>query len=141
MRRPLGLLALGLLLASGACYHQVVRTGRPVGTTVVDLPWVSTWFWGLVPATDINVRPQCPSGVALVETEQSFANSFVGIITLGIYAPQHVRVTCASAGTSLGRVGADILVAQDASPEAWTEAFEAAIAAADRTDLPVVVRF
>jgi hypothetical protein len=141
MRRPPRLLVLGLLLLSAACYHQIVRTGRPAGTTVVDLPWVSTWLWGLVPAADINVTPQCPSGVAIVETEQSFVNSLVGIITLGIYTPQHVRVTCASAGTSLRRIGGDIVLAKDASPEERADAFEAAIAAADRTNLPVVVRF
>jgi len=141
MRRPPRLLALAVLFLSAACYHQVVRTGRPAGTTVVDLPWVSTWLWGLVPATDINVTPQCPSGVAVVETEQSFANGLVGLITLGIYTPQHVRVTCASGGTSLRRLGADMLVAKDASPEERAKAFEEAIAAADRTNLPVVVRF
>lgn len=141
MRRSPRLLVLGLLLLSAACYHQVVRTGRPAGATVVDLPWVSTWLWGLVPATDINVTAQCPSGVAVVETEQSFLNSLVGLLTLGIYTPQHVRVTCASAGTSLRRVGGDILVAKDASPEERAEVFEAAIAAADRTNLPVLVRF
>jgi Bor protein len=98
-------------------------------------------LWGLVPAADINVTPQCPSGVALVETEQSFANSFVGLITLGIYTPQHVRVTCAAAGTSLRRLGGDILVAKDASPQQRSEALRAAIATAERTNLPVMLHF
>jgi Bor protein len=141
MRKPPRLLVLGLALVSLACYHQIVRTGRPAGTTVVDMPWVSSWLWGLVPAEDLNVSPQCPSGVAVVETEQSFANGFVGLITLGIYTPQHVRITCASGGTSLRHVGGDIFVAKDASPEERAEAFRAAIAAAERTNLPVVVRF
>jgi hypothetical protein len=97
MRRSPRLLALGLLLCSSvACYHQLVRTGRPAGTTVVDLPWVSTWLWGLVPAADINVTPQCPSGVARVVTERSFVNGVANFVTSGIYSPIHTMVTCAS---------------------------------------------
>ena len=34
--------------------------------------------------------------VATVETQQSFMNGFVSFFTLGIYAPQRLRVTCAS---------------------------------------------
>jgi hypothetical protein len=141
MRRSPRLLVFGILLVSAACYHQVVRTGRPVGTTVVDMPWVSTWLFGLVGAPDISVTSQCPTGVAVVETEQSFLNSLVGGLTLGIWTPQHVRVTCASGGSALGRVGGTIVVAKDASPEERAAAFEAAVAAADRTNLPIVVRF
>jgi hypothetical protein len=87
---------LGLVaITSSGCFHQVVRTGRPAGQTVVDKPWVSTWIWGLVAAKDIDVRAQCPGGVAVVETEQSFVNGLVGALTLGIYTPMHARITCA----------------------------------------------
>lgn len=142
MGRPFRLATLALLvMISAACYHQIVRTGRPAGTTVIDRPWVSTWLWGLVPAKDIDVRQECPSGVAIVETQQSFVNGLVGALTLGIYTPQRVRVTCASAGTSLGRVGGEFVIENGASAEQRTEVFGAAVAAAERTDLPVVVRF
>jgi hypothetical protein len=30
-----------------------------------------------------------------VETQQSFANQLVGILTLGIYTPMDIRATCA----------------------------------------------
>jgi hypothetical protein len=141
MRRSFRLVALGLFVVSGACYHQVVRTGRPAGTTVVDRQWVSTWLWGLVPATDIDVRGECPSGVAVVETQQTFMNGLVGGLTLGIYTPQAVRITCASGGTSLGPIGGEFVVDSGATAEERADVIQAAITAADRTNLPVVVRF
>ena len=58
--------------------------------------YVSTWFWGIVAAKPIDVRESCRSGVAQVETEQSFLNGLVGVVTIGIYSPQRLRVTCAA---------------------------------------------
>jgi hypothetical protein len=91
-------LAIAPVLALGlsACFHQVVQTGTSPSTTVVDKPFVSTWIFGLVPAPEIDVRQECPTGVAIIETEQSFINGLVSIVTFGIYTPQHVRITCAS---------------------------------------------
>ena len=68
----------------------------PGDPLVVDRQFVATWLWGIVPAKPIDVRQECPSGVAKVETEQSFVNGLVGVVTLGIYSPQHLRVTCAT---------------------------------------------
>jgi hypothetical protein len=86
---------VGLALLAG-CYHQVVQTGRAPGPVVVSHPWTATWLWGLVPAEEINVTSQCPNGVATVETQQSFLNGLVGGLTLGIYAPRDVQITCAA---------------------------------------------
>ena len=74
--------ALLLVVSSGACYHQVVQTGRAPSATVVDKPWVKTWLWGLVEADPIDARPQCGTGVAVIETETSFMNGLVGALTL-----------------------------------------------------------
>jgi hypothetical protein len=89
------------LLLSAGCFHQVVQTGSAPGSTDVDKQYVTTWLWGLVPAQEIDVRSQCPRGTATVTTEQSFMNGLVGALTLGIYTPQHVTVTCASTTASL----------------------------------------
>ena len=85
-----------VLLVSSACYRQVVQTGRTPAATVIDRPWTHTWLWGLVPASPIDVTSQCRSGIATVVTEQSFMNGLVGLLTLGIYAPRHVTITCAT---------------------------------------------
>jgi hypothetical protein len=62
----------------------------------VSHPWTATWLWGLVPAEEINVTSECQNGVATVETQQSFVNGLVSALTLGIYAPRDVKITCAS---------------------------------------------
>jgi hypothetical protein len=85
-----------VLLVSSACYRQVVQTGRTPAATVIDRPWTHTWLWGLVPASPIDVTSQCRSGIATVVTEQSFMNGLVWGLTLGIYSPRHVTITCAT---------------------------------------------
>jgi hypothetical protein len=134
----LSLLAAAMLLS--ACYHQVVQTGRTPGTTVIERPWTATWLWGLVPATEISVAAQCPNGVARVVTEQSFLNGLVGALTLGIYTPQDVRITCAS-GTSALPGAREIHVADGSPLEARVAAIEAAIRLAERTGESVIVRY
>lgn len=52
--------------------------------------------WGIVAATPIDVRQTCTSGVATIETQQTCMNGFVGLLTLGIYSPQSLRVTSAN---------------------------------------------
>jgi hypothetical protein len=89
-------LLCAVLLVSSACYRQVVQTGRTPAATVIDRPWTNTWLWGLVPATPIDVTSQCRSGIATVVTEQSFMNGLVSVLTLGIYTPRHVTITCAT---------------------------------------------
>lgn len=93
-RRVLGVAALALSVT--ACFHQTVHSGLTPSTTVIERPYVATWLWGIIPADTIDVRESCPTGVATVETQQSFMNGFVSFFTLGIYAPQRLRVTCAS---------------------------------------------
>ncbi len=85
-----------LLLSTVGCFHQVVHSGLTPSTTIVEKQYVATWLWGIVPAEPIDTRESCPSGVATVETQQTFMNGFVGVLTLGIYSPQSVRITCAS---------------------------------------------
>jgi len=92
--------ALLVVLSSAGCYHQVVETGRPPSTTVVDRPWVKTWFWGLIEPDPIDARPECATGVSVIQTETSFMNGLVGALTFGIYTPQHVRITCATESAS-----------------------------------------
>jgi hypothetical protein len=97
MRRPQRTLgALAIVLTTAACFHQSVHSGLQPSSTVVEHQSVATWLWGIVAADPIDVRQQCPTGVATVETEQSFMNGLVGVVTLGIYTPQRLRVTCAA---------------------------------------------
>lgn len=132
-------LVVGACLLS-ACFHQIVQTGRTPGTTVVERPWTATWLWGLIAADEISVVAQCPNGVATVETQQSFLNGLVGGLTLGIYTPQEVRVTCASATGALPGAR-QIEVAHEAPISERVAAIREAIAVAHETHETVQVRY
>ena len=130
-----------LTLTTAACFHQVVQTGRAPGSTVVDKAFVSTWLWGLVPAQPLDMRQQCPSGIAVVETETSFVDGVVGAITLGIYTPQHVRVTCATGTASLPSGAREIRVPAGATPAERAAAIDEAVRETASTNSPTILRF
>jgi hypothetical protein len=92
------LLVAAAALSSGACYHQIVETGRTPGTQVIDKPWQMSFVYGLVPPPAIDAAAQCPGGVARVETQHSFLNGLVAAISFGIVTPMRVTVTCAGGG-------------------------------------------
>ncbi|HTE44533.1 MAG TPA: hypothetical protein VK636_04750 [Gemmatimonadaceae bacterium] len=130
-----------LMFASAACFHQVVETGRTPSATIVDNEWVPTWIFGLVAAPEIDTRRQCPTGVAIVESETSFMNGIVSIITIGIFTPQHVKVTCAS-GTAMLPPGAkEFRIPVEATAEQRSDIVGRAIEQSNETHAPVVLRF
>ena len=93
MRRVLLLLTLVLFLP--ACYHATVTTGLRPSTVKIEKPWANGWIYGLVPPSTVETMEQCPAGVAQVETRLSFVNQLVNFLTMGIYTPMEIIVTCA----------------------------------------------
>lgn len=52
---------------------------------------------GLVDLNDpLRAYELCPEGVQSVQTVHTFGDGFLGCITVGIYTPNTVRVTCAA---------------------------------------------
>lgn len=92
---------LSVVALTPGCYHAVVNTGRPAGTASIEVPWAHSFLGGLVPPKEVESAATCPSGVARVETQQSFLNLVAQVLTLGIYSPMCITVTCAS-GQALG---------------------------------------
>jgi hypothetical protein len=136
--------AAAALLTSTACFHAVVETGRPAGSTVVQKPWVNTFIFGIVPAQVIDVSAQCPGGIAKVETQQTFLNGLVAAVTFGIYTPQTATITCASGGGRSGALNLSreaVVVAAADTREARAEAVNAAAEASLRAQKPVYVKF
>ena len=84
-----------LLLLSAGCYHASIESGMKPGNDKIEKEWASGFAWGLVGPDPIEAQSKCTSGVSKVETEHSFLNSLVQILTLGIYTPMHLTVTCA----------------------------------------------
>jgi hypothetical protein len=134
---------MSLVLAGtlAACHHQTVQTGLSPGPTVIDMPWVATWIFGIIPAKEIDVRSQCPSNVATVETERSFLNGLVGSVTIGIYTPVHVRVTCAGGTASLPVNARQFVVPALATAEEQQAVLRAAVQASIEQQQAVVLRF
>ena len=95
MRRYLSAAAAIVVLCSG-CYHVTVITGAPASPTVIDKPWQNSFVYGIVPPPELTTKDQCAQGVAKVETERSFVNGLVSVLTWSIYTPIHAMVTCAS---------------------------------------------
>lgn len=130
-----------LLTSTTACFRQVVQTGRAPSQTVVKQNWVSTWIFGIVPATPIDARAQCPTGIATVETQTSFANGLLGFLTIGIWTPQTAWITCA-AGTAALPQGTEVLyVVSNADDSQLQATLHQAAARSAQLDRPVAVQF
>jgi hypothetical protein len=126
-------------VTASACYRQVIQTGRTPGTTVIDKPWANSFIFGLVPVTPIDVSSQCRTGIATVVTEMSAMDGLVGFLTLGIYTPVHVTITCAASGG--GADNPELSVNRDASAEERKAVFARAVEMSARTGKPVHIRF
>jgi hypothetical protein len=82
------------------CYHASVETGAPPSAETINKSFASGWIYGLVPPSTVSTSSKCPNGPARVETQLSFVNQVVSLLTLGIYTPMQVTVTCAAAVTT-----------------------------------------
>lgn len=134
-------LLFGALIVLG-CYHATIETGLPASTETINKPWASSWIYGLVPPTTVAAASQCPHGVARVETEHSFLNQVVGILTFGIYTPMSIIVTCASeASGEIPDAGADIFVSENATQSDIQQSLQLAAQLAKSTQRPVYVQF
>jgi hypothetical protein len=128
----------------GACYHATIETGLPPSLQVIDQGFASSWVYGLVPPKTVSAASRCPNGVAKVETELSFLNQLVHILTLGIYTPMHIRVTCAApASAAIQSLAESQAVAVEPAADTRTiqARFAQAAAEAARTRQTVLVRF
>lgn len=95
LKRRHVLCLLALMLTAG-CYHATIETGATPSTQVINKSFASGWIYGLVPPSTVSTAAQCPGGVARVETQLSFVNQLVSFLTLGIYTPMRITVTCAA---------------------------------------------
>lgn len=142
--RTFSLLVLLAFMALGAtgCYHATVETGLTPSSEVIEETFASSWIAGLVPPNTISAQAKCKHGVAKVETQHSFVNSLVGMITFGIYTPMNIKVTCATASTSMieGR-NPDLVVEEDAPAAEVQAVFAVAADRAVAENRPIYVKY
>jgi hypothetical protein len=134
LRAPLAV----ALFSSMACFHAVITTGRAESSTVVEKQWASSFVYGLVPPDPLEVESQCKSGVAKVETQHSFLNALVAFLTIQIYTPIDIKVTCAGAGMA---PKTSMISPSNDTPAAQREAMAQAVDRAEHTGEAVFVRF
>lgn len=131
------IVAIGL----SGCYNAKVTTGLEPSAKKIEKSFASSWIFGLVPPKTVEAANQCTSGVAMVETKLSFVNMLVGNLTLGIYTPMSIEVTCASASASANfdKPGQNYTV-MSASSKSLVEDFQRASDRAVKTQKPVYLK-
>ena len=87
MKKLASALLIVFALSTSACYHVTVVSGQAPSQTVVSKPWHLGFVYGLVFPNDLDVRAECPNGIAKVETQMSVPNWRVSAITFGILTP------------------------------------------------------
>lgn len=84
------------VVALTGCYHVTVNTGLAPSAQVVENQWALSWIAGLIPPNTVNTKAQCPKGASQVESQLSFPNLLVGMLTFSIFTPMTIKVTCAA---------------------------------------------
>ncbi len=143
MNRLLRTAVLATILATvTGCYHTTINTELTPSSQVIDVPWAPSFVFGLVPPKTVETAEECTNGVAKVETEITFLNGLVGAITLGIFTPMHIKVTCAEGGSASAAEGsAEIEVGAAADTQEKIDAMEKAILLSRETSAPVYIVF
>jgi hypothetical protein len=101
--RRLGIaLATGaLLLCASGCYKATFYKNATVSKGAEHEEWTDFFVFGAVGTESVDVEKFCPTGdVAVVRTGGNVATGLVGVVTIGIYTPRKVYVTCAAQGPS-----------------------------------------
>ena len=127
---------LGVATNTG-CYHATIISGATPSTDVVEQKWASSFLWGIVPPATVDAAAKCPNGLAKVETQHSFLNGLVAILTFGIYTPIQVTATCAAKSAALIEGVPTVVGLAGADADAMTEAAQMAVL----VKKPVLVQF
>jgi Bor protein len=89
----------GLLLcalALGGCYKATFIRDPQVLRGEEHDDWTSFFVFGLVGEQTLDVKQFCPDGrFAEIQTGANFLTGLVSLVTIGIYTPRKVYVTCA----------------------------------------------
>jgi hypothetical protein len=86
-----------LVVVATGCYSV---TSRPDGAFKVATPPTfeqrqDFYLWGLVGESHIDTKQVCAnSQTAQMQSQQTFVDGLLGLVTLGIYSPQTAKVWC-----------------------------------------------
>src|SRR3989475_12938004 len=142
MNRSLELVAAAGVFLLAGCFHATIETGLAPSNQVIEKGFASSWIAGLVPPSTVETQAKCPHGVSKVETQLSFVNQLVAFLTLDIYTPMNIKVTCAEGGrASRSPTAPTIDVGANATAEQIRNAISRAAELSARDSVPVYVEF
>lgn len=96
MRTSMGGAALLIgALTTGGCYKNTIATGLPSGGGSHE-EVVPFFLWGLAGEETFNLNQLCPEGVSYIEERREAPEVVLACLTLGLYSPVRVTVTCSS---------------------------------------------
>ena len=94
------LICIGLALMLSACGNDhVIRFNLAQQPKVDAEPSYEGrshfFFWGMWQKTDYNLLNACPeTGINAIDAHWTFYDSFMGGMTMGIYAPESFSIYC-----------------------------------------------
>lgn len=97
-------LVLAPTLTATGCYKATFIQPKTAAGVERD-EWTDFFLFGLVGEEDRDVRQYCDRSVARVRTGGNFGTGLVSFVTLGIYTPRKIYVTCADEGASREQAG------------------------------------
>jgi hypothetical protein len=132
MRRAIALLLSVISITSAQAQDSTSMSARVSAAK----QWATTFVYGVVPATVAQAAAQCQDGLAKVRRGQTPANTLVSIVTIGMFNPITILVTCA-----LPSEKPAIDVPADATLDERRNALADAVDESLKTHRPVVVRY
>lgn len=143
MKRILAMAVAVLCVSTVGCFHATIDSGLAGNGEVITQKWASCWIFGLIPPKTVEAASKCPGGVSKVETQRSFLNGLVSVLTFSIYTPMEIVVTCAGtrAEAEVNIEDIELVLAANATPEEIREAYGRAATLAYQHDGAVYVRF
>ena len=108
--------AIAWLAATAGCYKATFYRDPQVTSGDQHEEWTNFYLFGLVGSESIEVSRYCPPNrVAMVRTGANVGTGFVSVVTLGIYTPHKVYVTCAAPARAESAPAASHVAAQSSS--------------------------
>lgn len=81
-----------------SCAATIVRSGLPASQVPEGYEdrWESSWFWGTLAPAAGDLSTICPDGWSEIRAEAHAPTALLGWLTLGIYTPSNLTITCAA---------------------------------------------
>jgi hypothetical protein len=101
--RPFGIALVtgALLLSTSGCYKATFYKNPSVVKGAEHEESTDFFVFGMVGTEQIDVKKFCANGdAAVIRTGGNVGTGVIGVLTIGIYTPRKVYVTCAANGSA-----------------------------------------